>query len=88
MDVADNYVRLHTGDRVHLTRATLTQVADEVDPSRFIRIHRSLIVAVDRIRSVRSHTSGGYIVELSTGVRLRGSRQYADRVRALVRERT
>lgn len=88
MDVADNYVRLHTGDRVHLTRATLTQVAEEVDPSRFIRIHRSLIVAVDRIRSVRSHPSGGYVVELSTGVRLRGSRHYADRVRALVRERT
>jgi two-component system LytT family response regulator len=87
MDVADNYVRLHAGERAHLTRATLTQVESELDPDRFARIHRSVIVAIDRISAVRSHSSGGYVVELKGGVRLRCSRQYADRVRALVRER-
>jgi two-component system LytT family response regulator len=87
MDVADNYVRLHVGDRVHLARATLTQVEQELDPERFARIHRSLIVALDRITTVRSHLSGGYVVELAGGVRLRCSRQYAGRVRDLVRGR-
>jgi two-component system LytT family response regulator len=56
---------------------------DELDPERFMRIHRSTIVAVDRIASV-SRKASGHIVRLTTGVRLRTSRQYAARVRALL----
>ncbi len=84
MDGADNYVRLHTGDRAHFFRGTIRQLEEELDPARFARIHRSALVAIDRIVSVRRRTSGGHVVELKGGIRLRSSRQYAARVRALL----
>ena len=85
IDVADNYLRLHVGTRRHLYRGTMKQAEDELDPRRFVRIHRSAMVAVDRIRAIRSHELGGHVLELLSGVPLRSSRQYADRVRALLR---
>jgi len=85
MDVADNYLCLHTGSRTHLWRGTMKQAEEELDPARFVRIHRSVIVAIDRILTVRSHESGGHVVELKGSVQLRSSRQYADRVRVLLR---
>jgi two-component system LytT family response regulator len=84
IDVADNYLRLHVGDRSHLCRSTMRTAEDELDPARFSRIHRSAMVAVDRIATI-AHRSGAYVVELSTGARLRTSRRYADRVRKLIR---
>jgi two-component system LytT family response regulator len=85
MEVADNYLSLHAGPKTHLWRGTMKQAEDELDPARFVRIHRSIIVAIDRILTVRSHESGGHVIELKGGVQLRSSRQYADRVRALLR---
>jgi len=85
MDVADNYLGLHVGSRTHLWRGTMKQAEDELDPHRFVRIHRSAIVAVDRILTVRAHESGGHVIEIKGGVQLRSSRQYTDRVRALLR---
>jgi len=84
IDVADNYLRLHVGARTHLCRGTMKDVGDELDPARFVRIHRSAIVAVDRIVAIRSRGTG-YIVELRGGVRLRCSRKYASGVRTLLR---
>jgi len=85
MDVADNYLGLHVGPKTHLWRGTMKQAEDELDPDRFVRIHRSAIVAVDRILTVRTHESGGHVIEIKGGVQLRSSRQYTDRVRALLR---
>ena len=85
MDVADNYLCLHVGPKSHLWRGTMKQAEEELDPDRFVRIHRSAVVAVDRIVTVRTHESGGHVIELKGGVQLRSSRQYADRVRALLR---
>jgi two-component system LytT family response regulator len=83
IDVADNYLRLHTGDRAHLWRGTMRDAEEQLDPASFIRIHRSAMVAIDRITSI-SATDAGHIVELRAGVRLRGSRQYADQIRRLL----
>ena len=85
LDVADNYLALHVGAKMHLWRGTMKQAEEELDPARFVRIHRSAIVAVDRILTIKSHDSGGHVVELKGGVQLRSSRQYADRVRAILR---
>lgn len=85
IDVADNYLRLHAGARVHLFRGTMKQAEDELDATRFVRIHRSVMIAVDRVRSIQSHELGGHVLELTSGVRLRGSRQYAGKVRQLMR---
>lgn len=85
IDGADNYLRLHAGGATHLWRGTIKQVAEELDPARFLRIHRSVIVAIDRIEKVRSVPSGGCELVLTGGTRLRSSRPYLARVRALLR---
>jgi len=62
----------------------MKQAEDELDRDRFVRIHRSAIVAVNRIRSIRNTESGGHIVELNDGLQLRSSRQYFRRLSELL----
>ena len=85
IDAADNYLQLHTAARVHLCRGTLNDVADELEPTRFVRVHRSTLVAIDRIKSVTPRESGGHVIELRSGVRLNSSRSYTDRVKDLLK---
>ena len=85
LDAADNYLQLHAGERTHLYRGTMKEAEEELDPARFVRIHRCAMIAVDRIVTIQTNESGGHVIELRGGVRLRSSRQYADRVRALLR---
>jgi two-component system, LytTR family, response regulator len=80
-----NYVRVQTGDSVHLIRDTMHSVEAKLDPEEFVRIHRSAIVAIDRIRSIEARESGEYLVTLRGGATLVSSRGYSDRVRALLR---
>lgn len=84
IDAADNYLRLHVNGRAHFSRGTMKQAEDELDPSQFIRIHRSAIVAVDRIKAIRTSDSGGHVIELKDGAQLKSSRQYGSRVNALL----
>lgn len=83
--VADNYLELHVGGRAHLARGTMKQAEDELDAARFVRVHRSAIVAIDRIASIRALESGTFTIELRGGAQVRSSRQYAERVRELLR---
>ena len=85
IDAADNYLQLHTGSRTHLCRGTMKQAEDELDPARFARLHRSAIVAIDRIATIRAAEAGTYDITLVTGAQMRSSRAYADRVRGLLR---
>ena len=62
----------------------MKQAEDELDPERFVRIHRSAIVAVNRIRAIRNTDSGSHVVELNDGVQLRSSRQYFPRLSNLL----
>ena len=82
IDAADNYLQLHVGGRMHLARGTMKSAELELDPERFVRIHRSAIVAVDRIASV-SLEQRRHVIHLTSGARLRVSRQFAARVRSL-----
>ena len=84
IDAADNYLRLHVKGRAHFSRGTMKQAEEELDPSQFVRIHRSAIVAVDCIRAIRSSESGGHIIELKDGSQLRSSRQYVRKVNELL----
>ena len=84
IDVADNYLRLHAGTKVHFYRGTMSQVEGELDPARFVRVHRSTLVAIDRIRAIRAIESGGHLVELTGGVEIRSSRAYGQRLRDLL----
>jgi two-component system LytT family response regulator len=83
IDVADNYLRLHAGDRAHLWRGTMKDAEEQLDPRKFVRVHRSAMVAIDRIVSVNA-SDAGHVIELRSGMKLRGSRQYAEQVRGLL----
>jgi two-component system LytT family response regulator len=85
IDVADNYLQLHTGSRTHLYRGTMKDIEADLDPDRFVRIHRCVMVAIDRIASIQTLDIGGYLVTLNDGTQLRTSRAFAPRIRALLR---
>lgn len=79
---ADNYVTLHAGAREHLLRDTMGRLERELDPERFVRIHRSAIVQLDRIRELVSDFHGDFEVVLRDGTRLTLSRSYRAKVEA------
>jgi two-component system, LytTR family, response regulator len=85
IEASGNYVRLHTGRTSTLMRESMKAVEARLDPDRFIRVHRSTIVNVDRIAHVEPHFHGEYVLTLRDGTRLTSSRSYSDRVRALLR---
>jgi two-component system LytT family response regulator len=70
-----NYMVLHVGDVRHRVRASLRDVIGELDPKRFARIHRSVIVNIDRIRELQPWFGGDYIAILRTGAKLKVSRR-------------
>ncbi len=76
IEAADYYACLHVGPRSHLLRRSLSELESELDPNRFCRVHRSGIVNLDRVRSLRLHEDGEYEVLLETGARVRLSRRY------------
>ena len=79
-----NYLRLWTGDRSHLVRETMKAAEERLDAASFVRIHRSTIVAIDRIESIQAQDNGDYVVTMRGGTKLASSRGYADRIRGLL----
>ena len=74
---AGNYVRLHVGAKDFRIRLSLTALLARLDPAQFIRVHRSTIVNVERIREVQPWFGGDYLIILHGGQQLRVSRTYA-----------
>jgi two-component system LytT family response regulator len=77
IESADHYVELRTTLGAHLLRESLTAIERKLDRSRFVRIHRSTIVNVDRVTELRPAFHGEFDVLLASGRRLRCSRTYA-----------
>jgi two-component system, LytTR family, response regulator len=84
IEASGNYVRLHVGGEAHLLRESMKNMERRLDPSTFVRIHRSAIVNVDRIRELEPWFHGEYIVILRDGTRLTSSRVFSDRLNALI----
>ena len=78
------YVKLHAGGKTHLLRDTLKRLEHSLDPDCFMRIHRSTIVNIDRIKEFKNYFHGEYLVLLEDGTQLKLSRTYRDRLEALV----
>ena len=83
-DAHDDQVRLHVGKATHVMRETMAHLESRLK-SGFIRIHRSLLVNVERIREVQPWVKGDYVVILQDGTRLTSGRTYRERVRALLK---
>ena len=76
IETQGNYLALHVDCRCHLIRATSQMFETQLNPNHFVRIHRRLIVAVDRIQEVRPIGNGDALVRLFDGRELRLSRSY------------
>jgi two-component system LytT family response regulator len=84
IDAEGNYVALHAAGRRHLVRDTIKSLEDRLDPAKFVRVHRSAIINVDRLRKLQPYFHGEYVITLQDGTTLTSSRTYSDRLRALL----
>jgi two-component system, LytTR family, response regulator len=76
IEAADYYSCLHVGAKSHLLRRSMAELDEELDQLVFCRIHRSIIVKLDRVRGLKLNENGEYDVLLHNGTRLRLSRRY------------
>jgi DNA-binding LytR/AlgR family response regulator len=79
-----DYVRIHADGGEHLIRQAVHALEDRLDPKRFLRVHRSAVVNVDRIERVERKVNGALTIRLMSGCRVPVGRSYADAVRALI----
>jgi two-component system LytT family response regulator len=81
---AQNYARLHVGATTFMLHVPMSTLTSSLDTNMFLRIHRSTIVNVKRVKDLQVADHGEYILTLSTGTRLRSGRTYRERVKALL----
>ena len=77
-----NYAKLHAGRKAHLLREKMNDLEGRLDPAKFVRIHRSIIVNLERIKEMHPHFNGDYIVVLDNGRQLRMSRTRREHLEA------
>jgi two-component system LytT family response regulator len=87
IEAAGNYVRIQTGTESHMVRDRLSAFEARLDPSTFVRIHRSTIVNITRIKEMHPLFNGDQSLSLTGGKRLTLSRTYRDGLMALMEGR-
>jgi len=75
-----NHVVLHVGSHQHAYHATTAEIESRLNPRKFLRIHRSAIVNIERIQEIRNGFSGSCRVTLRSGILLNMSRPYRKRL--------
>lgn len=83
IEAAENYVQLHTGRAAHLLHVTMNALEESLNSEIFVRIHRSIMVNIRRIKELQPAQHGEYVVTLRDGTRLQSGRAYNERVKAL-----
>lgn len=81
IEAAGDYSSLHTIKKEYLCSQGIGSLEKRLDPGKFVRIHRSSIVALSFIDHIVSDGDGGYFARLKNGKRIKVSRSYAPRVR-------
>jgi two-component system LytT family response regulator len=84
VEASGNYVKIHAKADAHLLRESMKNMEAKLDPKIFVRIHRSAIVNIDRIKELEPWFHGEYIVIMRDGTRLTASRVFSDRLSALI----
>ncbi|MFA5833710.1 MAG: LytTR family DNA-binding domain-containing protein [Bacteroidota bacterium] len=78
MEAAGNYVKLHVGNEAHLVRETMNSLEEKLHPQKFIRIHRSTMINVEKIKELQPYFNGEYKVVLQNNTQVILSRGYRD----------
>ncbi len=80
IEADDKYVHLHTGKGARMVRQTLAAIEGQLNPKKFLRVHRSAMVNVDRIKELQPLFNGEHSLILDDGTRLTLSRKYKDKL--------
>jgi two-component system LytT family response regulator len=84
IDAAGDYMCLHAAGQTHVLRATMKELEEMLDPLVFQRVHRSTIVNLARVRSLRPHLNGECFLKLQSGQEIKLSRSFRDKVEMLL----
>ena len=84
IEAAGDYSKLHTDDDTYLSNQGIGDLEERLAGERFMRVHRSSIIALPAVDHLASDGSGGYVAVLTGPRRVRVSRTYAPRVRDLI----
>ena len=82
IEAEGNYVNIHTGKKSYLLRETISSLEAQFDPKQFVRIHRSSIVRLERIKELQPWSHGEYHIILCDGTQLTLSRGYREKLQA------
>jgi two-component system LytT family response regulator len=84
LEASGNYVTLHLGHESHLLRTTMNALEPKLDPEQFIRIHRSTIVNLNRVKELSPWFHGEQTLALNDGTRLTVGRAFRERLKHLL----
>ncbi len=84
IEAQDDYIEIRSGGRSHLKQQTLADIETDLDPARFVRIHRSYILNVERIARIEPYAKDSRVAVLADGTRLPVSRAGYQRLRELL----
>ena len=76
LEAAGKHVHVHVGRAAHTIRETMQQLERQLDPERFLRVSRSAIVNVDRIREIQPWFHGDYVLIMTSGAQVTSTRGY------------
>ncbi|MDQ6653524.1 MAG: LytTR family DNA-binding domain-containing protein [Acidobacteriota bacterium] len=80
IEAEGNYVSVHSAKKAHLLRETISSLESQLDPKKFVRIHRSSIVRIDQIQELQPWFHGEYRIILHDGTQLTLSRNHRDKL--------
>lgn len=86
VESAGNYVKMHVGSESHLLRETMSEMERKLGNEKFVRIHRTVIVNLDRIKELQPWFNGEYVVILNNGIKLTASRGYKKKLSEVFQE--
>lgn len=81
IEASGNYANLHHEDGLYPVRASMNELERRLDPDRFARVHRSVIVNLDRAEEIQPTDSGDYLIRMRGGDQVRFSRRYRSRLK-------
>jgi two-component system LytT family response regulator len=84
MEAAGNYIKLHAGNETHLMRETMNKLEEQLNPQQFIRIHRSTIINIAKIKELQPYFNGEYKVTLQNNTSVILSRGYRENFTAVL----
>jgi two-component system LytT family response regulator len=86
IDAAGDYMCIHASGQTHILRGTMKELEEILDPRLFQRVHRSTIVNLRRVKSLRAHMNGEYYLTLEGAHELKMSRTYRDKVEYFLKD--